>query len=105
MEQEPLRLQVWRIVRAIPAGSTLCYSDVGARCEPPITGFVCGRIMRSAPEDVPWWRVVSRDGSLPIARRDPDYARLQRSLLEAEGVRFDASLRVVHTKAEGGSEQ
>jgi hypothetical protein len=48
--------------------------------------------MRSCPERLPWQRVVgkkdARRGQINIG--DPDHAALQRGLLEAEGVVFDA---------------
>lgn len=44
--------------------------------------------MYLAPETVPWWRVVGKDGDLRITKRDPRLARLQRQLLQQEGVTF-----------------
>jgi methylated-DNA-protein-cysteine methyltransferase related protein len=93
--QDLIVAQVYAIVRAIPAGQTLSYGAVGARCEPPISGYVCGRIMANVLDDVPWWRVVAKDGSLPIAKRNPQLAEKQRSHLEDEGVRFDENGRVI----------
>ena len=87
--------QVWQVTRAIPAGRVLSYGAVGARCDPPISGYVCGRIMIRSHHDVPWWRVVGKDGALPIIKRNPELAREQRTKLEAEGVEFDDEGRVV----------
>ena len=86
--------QVFDVARAIPLGRVLAYGDLGARCQPPISGYICGRIMNNAMDDVPWWRVVAKDGSLPIAKRNPQLAQRQRDLLEAEGVAFDDKGRV-----------
>ena len=91
---ETIIAQVYDVARAIPVGRVLAYGDVGAHCEPPITGYICGRIMNNAAEDVPWWRVVAKDGSLPIAKRNPTLAQRQRDLLRAEGVEFDDAGRV-----------
>ncbi len=44
-----------------------------------------GQIMDGAP----WWRVVGKDGKLPISKRSPNHSHEQRRLLEREGVRFD----------------
>jgi alkylated DNA nucleotide flippase Atl1 len=45
-------------------------------------------------ESVPWWRVVGKDGTLRISKRNPLLARDQRDRLETEGVGFDESGRV-----------
>jgi methylated-DNA-protein-cysteine methyltransferase-like protein len=87
--------QVYEQARAIPPGRVLAYGALGARCDPPISGYICGRIMNQALQDVPWWRVVAKDGSLPIAKRNPALAREQRQKLQAEGVQFDEDGRVL----------
>jgi methylated-DNA-protein-cysteine methyltransferase-like protein len=86
--------QAHSIVRAIPVGRVLSYGGVGARCEPPISGYICGRILQNAPDDVPWWRVVGKNGNLPISKRHPELSLQQRALLENEGVGFDAKGQV-----------
>ena len=86
--------RIYALARAIPAGRVLSYGALGARCEPPISGYVCGRIMNNVGDDVPWWRVVAKDGAMPIAKRNPMLAQRQRALLQAEGVEFDQAGRV-----------
>ena len=81
--------QVHAIAKAIPSGRVLSYGAVGARCNPPISGYICGRIMIHSHESVPWWRVVGKDGALRISKRNPLLARDQREKLENEGVEFD----------------
>jgi methylated-DNA-protein-cysteine methyltransferase-like protein len=90
--------QVFNAARAIPSGRVISYGALGARCDPPISGYICGRIMNNAVNDVPWWRVVAKDGSLPIAKRNPHLAQEQRDRLQAEGVEFDAKGRVLMEK-------
>ena len=85
--------QVIALVRAIPSGRVTSYGALGARCEPPISGYVCGRIMQQI-SDVPWWRVVAKDGRLVISKRAPHLAQEQRAHLESEGVAFDEDGRV-----------
>ncbi len=55
-----------------------------------------GRALRDLPadNDVPWWRVVNHAGEISLGRLDPLAARLQRMLLESEGVRFDGRGRI-----------
>lgn len=86
--------QIYAIAKAIPAGRVMSYGAVGARCQPPISGYICGRIMIHSHEHVPWWRVVGKDGTLRISKRNPLLARDQRDRLEAEGVGFDDAGRV-----------
>lgn len=90
--------QVYEHARAIAPGKVLSYGALGALCSPPISGYICGRIMNQVLDDVPWWRVVAKDGSLPIAKRNPVLANEQREKLAAEGVRFDESGKVRMTE-------
>ena len=91
-EAENLRAQVRRLCDAIPRGRVISYGALGAKCEPPISGYICGRVMGQLMDDVAWWRVVGKSGALPISKRGPDKARKQRALLEGEGVEFEADL-------------
>ena len=91
-EAERLRAQVRRLARAIPVGRVISYGALGARCEPPISGYICGRVMGQLMGDVPWWRVVGKTGALPISKRGPDKALEQRKRLENEGVLFEEDL-------------
>ncbi len=86
--------QVFALARSIPRGKVLSYGALGARCDPPISGYICGRIMNRSGEDVPWWRVVAKDGRLPVSKRSPHLALEQRQTLESEGVEFDEEGRV-----------
>ncbi len=80
---------LWELVRTIPFGRVASYGAVGRALDRPVSGLLVGKWMTGAPADVPWWRVVGADGALPIARRGPEFALRQRTLLEAEGVRFE----------------
>ena len=64
------------VVSDIPPGRVLSYGDVGA-----LVGAgprQIGKIMSSGVLDVPWWRVIRSDGTLPEAlwaRASEHYAR------------------------------
>jgi methylated-DNA-protein-cysteine methyltransferase-like protein len=77
---------LWRIVREIPRGRAAAYGDVGRALDAPVSGLLVGRWMARCPEGVPWWRVVGKDGSLLLAKRDPQAAKHQADRLLAEGV-------------------
>jgi methylated-DNA-protein-cysteine methyltransferase-like protein len=93
-EQERLRLQVMKLAQSIPVGRVISYGALGKRCDPPISGYICGRIMGHVLENVPWWRVVGKDGALPISKRGPGHALQQRDFLEEEGVEFDENSKI-----------
>lgn len=88
-EAQLLRAQVQRLCHEVPRGRVISYGALGARCEPPISGYVCGRVMGRIMDEAPWWRVVGKNGALPIHKKGPERAREQRELLEAEGVEFE----------------
>jgi methylated-DNA-protein-cysteine methyltransferase-like protein len=94
-ESEAIVAQVHEIVNSIPAGQVMSYGAVGALCDPPISGYICGRIMNGVIGSTPWWRVVGKDGNLPIRKRHPELSAEQREKLEAEGVAFDEEGRVL----------
>ena len=76
-------------IRATPPGFVRCYSDL----DPGAPRFA-GAVLSGADEpDLPWWRVVRADGSVPKGDR-------QRRLLEAEGVPFRGErvdMRIAHS--------
>ena len=81
------------MVRRIPRGCVATYGEVAALAGITSGHRVAARAMRECPESLPWQRVLGkkdpRRGRVNID--DPDHASLQRGLLEAEGVVFDAS--------------
>jgi methylated-DNA-protein-cysteine methyltransferase related protein len=87
--------RVYDMVRRVPHGQVVSYGGVAALLGQPRAARGVGQALRALPDgsDVPWWRVINRNGEISI--RDPGHApRLQRVLLEDEGVEFDAAGRV-----------
>ena len=79
---------LWTVVKSIPRGRVASYGDVGQALDSPVSGLLVGRWIAHCPEGVPWWRVVGKDGTLLVGKRDPNAARHQEERLLAEGVTF-----------------
>ena len=80
----------YAVTRTIPPGRVMSYGQIAALAGNPRMARQVGWAMHDCPPDVPWHRVVRRDGS--IATGD---AETKRALLEAEGVAFDGNGRVL----------
>lgn len=85
---------IYILVKQIPPGQVVSYAMLAQMVgtTPRVVGFA----LAALPEkiDVPWQRVINSQGRVS-ARKDSDRATLQRALLEEEGIRFDASGRMV----------
>ena len=83
------------MVRRVPRGQVASYGGIAALLGHPRAARGVGHALRALPEDsdVPWWRVVNRNGEISI-RGVVHGRQLQRALLEAEGVEFSASGRI-----------
>ena len=94
--------QVYGVVLAIPEGRVMSYGQIArfvgrprgvtARTYAGVAARWVGSSMARAPEYVPWQRVINSDGR--ISARPGRGPSVQRELLEAEGVEFDARGRV-----------
>ena len=85
---------LYRLVTSIPAGRVCSYGQVGRALQNPVSGLLVGRWMSNCPPDLPWWRVVAADGTLPVWKKDPTLAVIQHDRLAEEGVEFDAQGKV-----------
>ena len=90
----PLAVELYSVVLKIPSGRCTNYGALGRALTQPVSGYVVGRWLASTPPDVPWQRVVGKDGSFLIAKRDAALAIEQERLLRAEGVPFTNDGRV-----------
>jgi methylated-DNA-protein-cysteine methyltransferase-like protein len=86
---------VYALVRSIPTGRVLSYGAVAALLGHPRSARGVGTALAGLPEghDVPWWRVVNRNGEI-TSPRIHHIATLQRKLLEGERVKFSPSGRI-----------
>jgi len=86
---------IWSIVRKVPRGRVATYGQIaelaGLEGHARQVGYALHHL--PARSNVPWHRVVNAKGEIS-ARTGGDSHELQRLLLEAEGVEFDAKGRM-----------
>ena len=89
----PFTTRVQRHIRRIPNGRVTTYGRVAEALGAPGAARAVASALAALPEgsDVPWWRVVNAAGKISLPG---SHGLLQRSLLEAEGVRFTRGGRV-----------
>lgn len=92
-ERVPLYERIYNVVRQIPAGKVATYGQIAAivgSTGPRTVGYAMAALRA---DDVPWQRVINRQGKISArAGGGPDSR--QRALLIEEGVLFDAQGRV-----------
>jgi methylated-DNA-protein-cysteine methyltransferase-like protein len=81
--------RIWTEIAAIPRGEVASYGGIARRAGLPRRARLVGHALKVAPASMklPWHRVLNAQGriSLPAGTRAH---RLQRRLLEQEGIRF-----------------
>ncbi len=82
MADDPRTALILDEIRAIPKGFVRAYSDVD-----PVAPRMVGRILATTDADVPWWRVLRADGSVPKGARQLDLLRRER--VPMNGARVD----------------
>jgi len=84
------RERVYEIVRRIPRGRVMTYGQIAGILGEGYTPRTVGYVMHAAEtEGVPWQRVINSQGKCSTGRMTIP-VNLQQSMLEQEGVEFDA---------------
>ena len=82
--------RVYEIVRKIPRGRVMTYGQIAGILGEGYTPRTVGYVMHAAEtEGVPWQRVINSQGKCSTGRLTIPL-NLQQSMLEQEGVEFDA---------------
>lgn len=84
------------VVGRIPAGRVATYGQVAAAAGLPGRARLVGYALAALPEgsDVPWHRVINARGEISSRAGDGSAEKIQRLLLESEGVSFDPCGRI-----------
>lgn len=84
--------RVYAIVREIPAGKVMTYGQIAElvrdTCPAPVPAITVGRAMAASGDyapDLPWWRVIGREGDYGVLRK-LRLSHAQRDQLAREGV-------------------
>lgn len=84
------RERVFEIVRRIPRARVMTYGQIAGILGEGYTPRTVGYVMHAAEkDDVPWQRVINSQGKCSTGRLTIP-VNLQQSMLEQEGVEFDA---------------
>lgn len=96
--KSPFTVKVIEIIGAIPPGMVCTYGIVAAHANNRRAARQVARILHSssARYDLPWHRVVNREGSISLPRGS-GYEEQKKRLL-AEGVEFGKDGRIDFTK-------
>ncbi len=90
--------RIYAVVRQIPPGQVATYGQIadlaGLGGKPRLVGYALYRVAAEDYAEIPWHRVINAKGEISHSsqRQGTDY--LQRSLLEAEQIAFDAAGKI-----------
>lgn len=81
--------RIWKAVAAIPRGEVASYGAVARRAGLPRRARLVGHALKVAPASLklPWHRVLNSQGRISLPAGSKAH-RMQRRLLEEEGVAF-----------------
>lgn len=88
--------RIYDMVRRVPSGKVTTYGRIAelvGGCTARMVGYAMAALKRGTAPDVPWQRVINAQGKVSV-HGDGFGNAMQRSILEQEGVMFDANGRV-----------
>ena len=95
-EDTHLYTRIYDMVNRIPPGKVTTYGRIAqlvGGCTARMVGYAMAALKRGTAPDVPWQRVINAKGKISV-HGDGFGNAMQRTLLEDEGVIFDADDRV-----------
>jgi methylated-DNA-protein-cysteine methyltransferase-like protein len=90
-----IKADVLRIVAAVPGGRVVSFADVGAHLDvmPRHVAYILATLSDLEKATLSWHRAVAADGRLGVPKAGAD-GMSQRTLLAAEGAKFDPDGRI-----------
>lgn len=85
--------RVYDLVAQIPPGRVMTYGQIAALCGAAWAAWEVGQIAHTGPTELPWQRVVNKQGGLAAGWPGGGRAA-HKALLEAEGVEVSEDYRV-----------
>jgi methylated-DNA-protein-cysteine methyltransferase-like protein len=90
---EDFKQRVYELVGKIPQGKVMTYGQVAAICGAAWAAWEVGQLAHFGPTDLPWQRVVNKQGGLARGYV-PDGFEGQKRTLEADGVAVSEDYKV-----------
>lgn len=90
--EREFRDKIYALMVELPAGKVTTYGDLAAFAEHPRAARIVGGIAHTGPAELPWHRLVNREGGLAVGF--PGGQDVQRQLLERDGIECDDEWRV-----------
>lgn len=87
--------KVYDIVAQIPKGRVMTYGQIAALCGSPRSARIVGQVAHWGPLDLPWQRVVHKDGKLAAGYTTGGYEAHRRDL-QTDGIEIDEEFRVIN---------
>jgi methylated-DNA-protein-cysteine methyltransferase related protein len=85
--------KVYDLVAQIPAGRVMTYGQIAAYCGAAWAAWEVGQIAHTGPTNLPWQRVVNKQGGLAAGWPGGGRA-VHAALLTAEGIRVSDDYKV-----------
>lgn len=88
--------RIAQVIRSVPRGQVASYGQIAGLAGSPRAARLVGQVLRRSASDLPWQRIVNKDGRISIVNMAFP-AELQVELLRAEGVvveKIDSSYQV-----------
>ena len=84
--------RVAEVIRDIPRGTTVSYSFVALAAGKPGAARAVVRAMKNL-HDIPWWRVIRRDGTMAVEVASEQGKRLRAEGVQVQGRRILGGVR------------
>lgn len=88
--------EIYSRVKEIPLGRVATYGQIAALVSMGLPARIVGYALNGLPDgsDIPWHRVINRNGEISYSPSRNQHDSLQRQLLEQEGIVFTAPGRI-----------